>query len=100
MNTPLPLPHDQLAAFCRQHAIRKLALFGSILRDDFDAESDIDILVEFEAGQVPGLIRMAALEIELTALLGKKTDLRTAAELSRYFRQSVVEAAQVVYELG
>lgn len=100
MNTPLPLPHDQLAAFCRQYAIRKLALFGSVLRDDFDAESDIDILVEFETGHVPGLIRMAALELELTALLGKKADLRTAAELSRYFRQSVVETAQVVYELG
>ena len=83
--------------FCRKHGIRRLSLFGSILRDDFGPDSDIDVLVEFEPGRVPGLLRMAGLEIELSGILGRKADLRTAAELSRHFRQDVLKEAQAQY---
>jgi hypothetical protein len=86
-----------IAEFCRRHHIRRLSLFGSILRDDFTVDSDIDVLVEFESGRVPGLLRMAGLEIELSDLLGRKADLRTAAELSRHFRDEVLTEAQAQY---
>jgi len=86
-----------IAAFCRKHHIRRLSLFGSILRDDFGPDSDIDVLVEFEPGCVPGLIRIAGLEIELSGILGRRADLRTAAELSRHFREDVLTEAQVQY---
>jgi predicted nucleotidyltransferase len=92
------IPSDQLAQFCQQHHIRKLWLFGSILRDDFDPQSDIDMLVEFESQQVVGFLKLAALEIELSEMLGRKVDLRTPAELSRYFRQEVLATAEVQYE--
>lgn len=100
MQTNISIPRDEIAAFCRQHHIRKLSLFGSVLRDDFRPDSDVDVLVEFEPGRVPGLIRMAALELELSQILGRKVDLRTPAELSRYFRQTVLEQAEPQYELG
>ncbi len=69
-----------------------------MLRDDFGPDSDVDVLVEFEPGHVPGLIRMAALEIELSDLIGRKVDLRTPAELSRYFCQRVLDEAQVQFK--
>ncbi len=93
----IELPKRKLAAFCRRHRIRRLALFGSILRSRFRPGSDIDILVEFEPGQTPGLLRMAGLELELTAMLGRKVDLRTPAELSRYFRDEVVAQSEEQY---
>jgi uncharacterized protein len=68
-------------------------LFGSILREDWGPNSDIDVLVEFEEGKAPGMLKMAGLEIELSELLGRKVDLRTPAELSRYFREDVLEEA-------
>jgi predicted nucleotidyltransferase len=89
---------DRLAQFCQQHHIRKLWLFGSILRDDLGPQSDIDMLVEFEPQQVVGFLKLAALEIELSEMLGRKVDLRTPAELSRYFRQDVLATAEVQYE--
>jgi uncharacterized protein len=89
----ISLPYQELAEFCHQHHIRKLALFGSVLRDDFDSESDVDRLVEFEPGSTVTLLDMAAQEIALSAIIGRKVDLRTAEELSRYFRQKVVEMA-------
>jgi predicted nucleotidyltransferase len=92
------IPSDRLAQFCRQHHIRKLWLFGSILRDDFDPQSDIDMLVEFEPEQIVGFLKLAAMEIELSEMLGRKVDLRTPAELSRYFRQEVLATAEVQYE--
>ena len=67
---PMSIPKEPLAVFCRQHGIRKLSLFGSILRDDFRPESDIDVLVEFEPDRIPGFIRLAGMELELSALLG------------------------------
>jgi predicted nucleotidyltransferase len=94
-------PAERIAAFCRRHGIRKLACFGSVLRDDFraagDRPSDLDILVEFEEGRVVGLIRLARIERELSDLLGRKSDLRTPADLSRYFRDEVLRSAEVLY---
>jgi predicted nucleotidyltransferase len=88
---------DAIAEFCTRNHIRKLSLFGSVLRDDFRPDSDVDVLVEFEPGHVPGFMRIVALEIELSELLEWKVDLRTPAEISHYFRQHVVDTAQVVY---
>ena len=88
---------DSIAACCRQHGIRRLSLFGSILRNDFAPDSDVDILVEFEAGRVPGFLGMAHLELELSRLLGREVDLRTPAELSRYFRDDVLREAVPQY---
>lgn len=91
------LPQAEVSAFCRTHHIRKLALFGSVLRDDFRPDSDVDILVEFEPGWTPGILKIAGMELELSALLGRKVDLRTPAELSRYFRDEVVRESEVQY---
>ena len=96
----LEVPREEVARFCRQNHIRRLALFGSILTDRFRAESDVDMLVEFEQGCVPGFLGLAQMEQELTALLGRKVDLRTPQELSRYFRDEVVASACVQYERG
>jgi len=97
MGVPL-IEKTQLAKFCRRHHIRWLALFGSILRSDFRPESDIDILVEFEPEHIPGLFGMARLERELSQLLGgRKVDLRTPEDLSGYFRDEVLQTAEVVY---
>ena len=91
------VPNERIADFCRRHHIRRLSLFGSILRDDFGLDSDIDVLVEFEPGRTPGLFGMAGLELELSEMFGRKVDLRTPAELSRYFREEVVRASEVQY---
>ena len=93
----IEVPKAKLTEFCRRHHIRRLSLFGSVLRDDFRTDSDVDVLVEFEAGYPIGLIRMAGMELELSSLLGRRADLRTPAELSRYFRQDVLAAAEVQY---
>ena len=97
MSARIPLDREAIATFCRRHHIHKLALFGSVLRDDFRPESDVDILVEFEPGYRVGLIRLAGIELELSALLGRKVDLRTPADLSRYFRQEVLATAEIQY---
>ena len=87
-----------LAALCRRHHIRRLSLFGSTLKGTARPDSDIDLLVEFEPGKVPGYLGMARIESQLSQLLGgRKVDLRTANELSRYFRDEVVRAAEVQY---
>ncbi len=101
MNRQISIPKDRIAAFCRERGIRRLAVFGSALRPDFGPESDIDILVEFEPGRSPGLLGMARMERELSALLGdRKVDLRTPEDLSRYFRQDVLDEAEVQYAQG
>ena len=88
----------KIAAFCRAHHVRRLALFGSALRADFDPDSDVDVLVAFEPGHVPGFFRLARMERELSeAFGGRKVDLRTAEDLSRYFRDDVLAAAEVQY---
>ncbi len=90
------VPQERLAEFCRKHHIKKLSLFGSVLREDFHSDSDIDVLVEFKPGHVPGfgIIDMAN---ELSQLAGRKVDLRTPKDLSRYFRDRVVKQARVEY---
>lgn len=88
---------EAIADYCRRHRIRRLSLFGSVLRDDFRPDSDVDVLIEFEEGHSVGLIRLAAMERELTSLMGRKADLRTAGDLSRYFRQEVLAMAEVQY---
>jgi len=91
---------EEIARFCQRHRIRKLALFGSVLRDDFGPTSDVDVLVEFEPGVRVGLIRLAGIEAELSQMLGRKVDLRSPGDLSRHFRQTVVGEAEVLYAGG
>jgi len=87
-----------MAEFCERHHIRKLSLFGSVLRADFRPAGDIDVLVEFEPGHVPGFFRLFDLEQELSGIFGgRKVDLRTPEDLSRYFRDQVVARAEVQY---
>lgn len=91
-------PKDKLAEFCRRNHILKLSLFGSVLREDFRPDSDVDVLVEFEEGYVPGFFGLARMERELSDLLGgRKVDLRTPQDLSRYFREEVLASAALQY---
>ncbi|MEW6624161.1 MAG: nucleotidyltransferase family protein [Bacillota bacterium] len=84
--------------FCRKYHIKKLALFGSALRGEFGPDSDIDILVEFKDEHIPGLIKLAGIEEELSRYFGgRKVDLRTPKDLSRYFRQEIIETAEVLH---
>ncbi len=92
----LAISPEQIAKFCRRYHVRKLMLFGSVLREDFQADSDVDVLVEFEPDHTPGLA-FFAMQDELTLLLGKKVDLNTPHCLSRHFRDDVLGEAQVVY---
>jgi predicted nucleotidyltransferase len=97
-HTKINMPEDKLAAFCKKNHIRKLSLFGSVLRNDFSSGSDIDFLVEFKAGKVPGLIGISRMERELSEILGgRKVDLRTPQDLSKYFRDDVLAHAEVQY---
>ena len=97
MSTKVEISRELLDDFCRRHRIRKLSLFGSVLRDDFGPESDVDVLVEFEPGATVGYFELADMESELSELLGRKADVRTPAELSRYFRQEVLATAEPQY---
>ena len=93
----IPIPHAEIEAFCRRNHIRRLALFGSVLREDFTPNSDVDVLVEFEPGKVPGLA-FFALQDQLSELLGRRVDLNTPNELSKYFRDEVLAEAEVLYD--
>jgi hypothetical protein len=93
----LQLDRSRLAEFCQHNHIRRLSFFGSVLREDFGPDSDVDVLVEFDPEAKVGLLRMAALEAELSRIIGRKVDMRTAADLSRYFRDEVVAEAEVQY---
>src|SRR5712692_4061644 len=98
VNRPdLSASRTEISAFCKRYYIKKLSLFGSVLRSDFNEASDIDVLVEFDAGHVPGLIRFASIELELSEIIGKKVDLRTPQDLSPYFRDQVLATASVQY---
>jgi uncharacterized protein len=95
----IAIPKEEIKQFCRRHHICKLSLFGSVLRDDFTPESDIDFLVEFEPGKTPGFFNIVSMEMELSELLeGRKIDLRTLNELSVYFRDRVIAEAVVQYD--
>uniref|UniRef100_A0A7C4AH66 Nucleotidyltransferase n=1 Tax=Fundidesulfovibrio putealis TaxID=270496 RepID=A0A7C4AH66_9BACT len=87
----------RIAAFCRKHHIRKLALFGSRLKGTARPDSDLDLLVEFEAGHVPGYLRLSGMQNELSDMVGLPVDLRLYEELSRYFRDEVAAQARPVY---
>ena len=97
MLSDITIDKRAVADFCTRHHIRKLAFFGSVLRDDFAEGSDVDVLVEFEASHVPGFLGLARMERELSGILGRKADIRLPGELSRYFRDEVVNAAVVQY---
>ncbi len=92
-----PLSRYDIAVFCKQNNIRKLALFGSVLSEEFRPDSDVDVLVEFEPDTQVGFIRLAGIEIELSRLIGRKVDIRTPDDLSRYFRHDVMDSAEVQY---
>lgn len=93
----IEIPEEKLAEFCRRYHIHRLSFFGSFLRSDFKPESDIDILVEFEPGYTPGLA-FFAMEEELSEALGHKVDLNTPQFLSRYFRDTVIAEAEVLFD--
>jgi uncharacterized protein len=95
---PVAIPEDFLKEFCERNHIRKLSLFGSVLTTRFRPDSDLDMLVEFDPNHVPGLLTLAGMEIELSEKLGRKVDLRTAEDLSRYFRAEVISSALPQYE--
>jgi predicted nucleotidyltransferase len=93
----IKISKKKIEEFCKKHHIRKLSFFGSFLREDFSPDSDLDILVEFEPGQIVGFLKLAGMERELSEILDHKVDLRTPVELSRYFRQEVLDSAEVQY---
>ena len=100
---PMDLGHgieigdEAVASFCAMHGVKRLALFGSVLGEQFTDQSDLDVLVEFEPDRTPGLLGLAAMELELEALVGRQVDLRTYGDLSRYFRDRVAAEARPIY---
>jgi predicted nucleotidyltransferase len=96
-NVHLEIPFDAVSSLCRRHHICRLSLFGSILRDDFRGDSDVDVVVEFEPGKTPGF-GFAGIQEELSVLLGRQVDLNTPASLSKYFRDEVLREAEVLYD--
>ena len=100
-NVQVAVSREKINEFCKRHHIHKLSLFGSVLRSDFSAGSDVDVLVEFKPGQGPGFLGLAQMERELSAIFGgRKADLRTPQELSKYFRDEVLSSAEVQYVEG
>ena len=93
----LNIDTDEIAVFCRRHDIARLSLFGSARTDTFTKDSDVDLLVEFLPGIKISLLDMAGMETQLTDIIGRKVDLRTAAELSQYFRDDVIQSSESLY---
>ena len=94
----IQVDREALEDFCRRQGVRRLSVFGSALRADFGPQSDVDLLVEFEAGRVPGLLRLAGMELELAPIFGgREIELRTYEDLSRYFREEVRQTAESLY---
>jgi predicted nucleotidyltransferase len=91
-------PQKPLIEFCRRYQVQRLAVFGSALRDDFRPDSDVDVLVEFPAGIKHGLFTLGAMQMELSVLLGREVDLKTAGFLHPRFRQRVIREAETIYE--
>ena len=100
MSVAVQVDRDQIAAFCRKHGIRALSLFGSVLRDDFQPYSDVDVLVEFEPEAMVGLFEFTEMEFELSDVFGRPVDLNTAGFLSKYFRDEVLAEAEPLYAAG
>jgi uncharacterized protein len=97
MLTEIDISDGKIVNFCRQNYIQRLAFFGSVLRDDFNRDSDVDVLVEFEPGHVPGLA-FITMQDELSAILGRRVDMNTPSCLSSYFREEVLKEAQTAYD--
>ena len=93
----IDIPQERMAAFCRKNGIRRLALFGSVLRDDFRPDSDVDVLVEFQAGVRVGYFAIARMARELADMMGRAVDMRTPAELHPAFRDEVMREALIEY---
>jgi hypothetical protein len=93
----IEISKERLADFCRTHQIQRLSLFGSVLREDFGPNSDVDVLVEFKSGTRIGLIRLAGLESELGNILGRKVDLNTPGFISKYFRSTILAEMEIQY---
>jgi len=98
MRVRIKVPRKQIASFCQRNRIRWLAFFGSVLREDFRPDSDVDVLVEFEPGARVGLITLAGMEIELGRILKRKVDLNTLRSISPYYRDQVLAEAEVAYD--
>ena len=96
----IAVPQQELVEFCRRHQVRRLLVFGSVLRGDFGPRSDVDVLVEFELEASVSLFDLGGMQVELSELLGRDVDLKTPGFLSRYFRQRVLDEARVLYERG
>ena len=96
MSLRIRIDRNKVAAFCRRHHIKHLAFFGSVTRDDFSAQSDVDVLVEFEPGMAPGW-EFFDMQEELSAIIGRRVDLNTRGDLSPSFRDQVVREAQTQY---
>lgn len=97
MDLPIQIDSAQLVGFCQSHHILRLALFGSVLTDRFGPDSDVDVLVEFDPECLPTLFDVVAMERELSAIMGRKADMRTPKDLSRHFRDEVMRTARVQY---
>lgn len=95
--TPITIPTDRIAEFCRRNGISRLSLFGSVLRDDYSTLSDIDVLVEFHPSARVSLFDIGGMSVELSQILGRQVDLRTPEDLSRYFRATVLREARPLY---
>lgn len=98
MSVKIDIPKKKIAEFCRRNRIRRLAFFGSVLRDDFGPDSDVDVLVEFESSARVGLITLSGMEIDLSRLLERKVEIHTVKDLNPYFRDEVLQAAEAQYE--
>lgn len=93
----IDIPTDRIREFCRRHAVQRLSVFGSVLRDDFGPQSDIDILVEFPPGQTPSLLDLGGMQTELSEILGREVDLKTPGFLSARILEHVMRVRQVQY---
>ena len=97
MNPRIAIPYDKIVEFCKKNHIKKLSLFGSVLRDDFTENSDVDVLVEFEEGKTPGFAFFGMQE-ELSEILGRRVDFNTKGDLSEYFIDEVLREAASLYD--
>lgn len=93
----IKLDEKKIEQFCKENGIKKLSFFGSVLTDEFNDNSDVDILVEFNEGAIPGFLGLARMERELSEIIGREVDIRTKEDLSKYFRDAVVKEAEVKY---
>lgn len=98
MNANIDIPISRIEDFCRRHHIQRLAFFGSVLRDDFSPDSDVDVLVEFEPDAQVGLITLAGMEIELSNILKRRAEMHTTQSLNPHFRDEVLDLAETQYE--